>query len=111
MNGEINFSNRNELKEFIANNNYVLIRASASWCGPCKRISPYYIDHLSKLPSLVKRVYVDHDKHRDVSVALKVRAFPTFLFYNHGMPDVCLTGSNIEQLNRFFAEINNKIYI
>ena len=32
---------RNDFLEFIKNNPYVIVKATATWCGPCKRVKPF----------------------------------------------------------------------
>jgi len=109
MVNEISFEKRGELKTFIGNNKNVIIRVSASWCGPCKRIKPLLEEKINNLPNNIKVVFVDFDKHRDVASALKIKNVPTFMFYNNGYPDICLVGGDGDKVAKFFDNVVSKV--
>ncbi len=54
----------------------------ASWCGPCKRIAPFYDSLVEKYPN-VKFFKVDSGQPymKDVVTACNVRSLPTFCFF------------------------------
>ena len=108
---EISFNKRDDLKLFIKNNKHVIVRVSASWCGPRKKILPFVTEQIKNIPNNIKIVYVDFDTHRDVASALKIKSLPTFLFFFNGYPDVCLAGGDINKVASFFNKVVAKVSI
>ena len=109
MVNKVSFKTRAECKMCLLNNKYVIIKVSATWCGPCKRISSLVNACLEELPSNVVIIVVDFDAHRDVANALKVKSVPTFMFYSGGNPDICLVGANPQKVKKFFQDVNVKV--
>ena len=72
-----------EFHHHLANNNYLVVDFYAEWCGPCKRIAPS-IETLSKKYTNVKFLKVDVDDEHNLAEQYKVKAMPTFLFFNKG---------------------------
>lgn len=95
---------RSELINFINNNQYVVVKLTATWCGPCKRIKPFVDKCIAILPDEVKVVFVDGDQGADILRYLKWRAFPTFGNFINGEPMDILEGANQEKVLRFFQK-------
>ncbi|KAJ6831880.1 putative thioredoxin H4-1 [Iris pallida] len=57
----------------------VVANFSASWCGPCKVITPLYAEMSEKYPQLVF-LLIDVDELVDLSSSWDIRATPTFFF-------------------------------
>ena len=55
----------------------------ATWCGPCKVISPKF-EAFSKQYTTLKFVQVDVDAIPDISEEAGIRAMPTFQVYKDG---------------------------
>ncbi|POS82245.1 hypothetical protein EPUL_005650, partial [Erysiphe pulchra] len=72
-----------ELDIMIKTHEYVVIDAYATWCGPCRNISPIF-ESLSNRVDRVKFFKVDVDDAPDVAEALGIRAMPTFIFFRNG---------------------------
>lgn len=60
----------------------VVVDFYASWCGPCKRLSPILESSASSLSGRVKFLKVNVDKFNDLSKTYNVRAMPTVLMFD-----------------------------
>ncbi len=60
----------------------VFVDFYATWCGPCKRISPVLDDSATKLSGKVKFLKVNVDKHHKLSESYNVRSMPTALLFD-----------------------------
>ncbi|KAF3483118.1 thioredoxin [Arthroderma uncinatum] len=79
-----NIKNREEYNKAIAGPKLVLIDCFATWCGPCKAISPK-VDSLSEeYGSEVDFYKVDVDDCPEIAQELGVRSMPTFVFFKGG---------------------------
>ena len=105
---EISFDNRQDFVAFVKSNKNVIVRVSADWCGPCKRIKPT-IDELMSNMSSVKFVYVNYDKHSDVRSSLRVRSVPTFFHFKNGYGENCLIGGDKEKVIKFYETIKKNM--
>ncbi|KAJ1967160.1 hypothetical protein IWQ62_002029 [Dispira parvispora] len=68
----------------------VVVYFTATWCGPCRMISPV-VDSLAKEYPDICFVKVDVDKHSELSSEFGVRAMPTFKFVKKaegGTPEI-----------------------
>uniref|UniRef100_A0A3Q1FDM9 Thioredoxin n=1 Tax=Acanthochromis polyacanthus TaxID=80966 RepID=A0A3Q1FDM9_9TELE len=68
-----------------AGDKLVVVDFTATWCGPCRRISPEF-ERLSQLPENSNVIFlkVDVDEAEDVSSFCQVSCMPTFHFYKNG---------------------------
>ena len=55
---------------------------TATWCGPCRMISPVFENLAAEKTATFLKV--DVDDMPDVAAAAKVTAMPTFMFYKNG---------------------------
>ena len=73
----------NELNEVVSNNKKVLVDVYATWCGPCKMLSPI-IDKISEEEKNVVVLKTDIDENEDIAAAFGVEAIPTLLVFENG---------------------------
>ncbi|KIM82320.1 hypothetical protein PILCRDRAFT_820709 [Piloderma croceum F 1598] len=69
-------------------NKVVLVDYTASWCGPCRMISPI-LDKLAGAadPNRIEFYKVDVDETEEISARAGVTAMPTFHAYNSKSPN------------------------
>ncbi|KAE8632694.1 hypothetical protein XENTR_v10001638 [Xenopus tropicalis] len=72
---------QNILKE--AGDKLVVVDFTATWCGPCKMISPVFEKLSVENPDVVF-IKVDVDDAQDVAAHCDVKCMPTFHFYKNG---------------------------
>ncbi len=73
----------NELDVLVKNNNKVLIDLYATWCGPCKMLSPI-VDKVSEDCKDVLVLKTDIDENPDIANEFGVEAIPTLLIFENG---------------------------
>jgi len=71
-----------QLKE--AGDNLVIVDFYATWCGPCKMISPELEKMASSEFTDVMFLKVDVDENEDIAAEYNVTAMPTFIFFKNG---------------------------
>ncbi len=98
------FTTRKELADFVKSNKYVIVKTSATWCGPCKTVKPHVNKWLELLPESIKIVFIDADKGVDILRALKWHSLPTIGNFIDGYPMDIVVGANIEAYNGFFRK-------
>ncbi|WP_411023057.1 thioredoxin, partial [Salmonella sp. s51228] len=90
-------------EEIIKGNKNVAVDFYATWCGPCKMISPKFESLSSKYPD-VKFIKIDVDKNTWASEKYGISAMPTFLFFkDDARVGECIGASEekiIEELER-----------
>tara|TARA_Y100000389_G_C17458598_1_gene519947 strand:- start:3063 stop:3413 length:351 start_codon:yes stop_codon:yes gene_type:complete len=101
-----NLETRQELKEFLQNhkNKVVILKASASWCDPCKRIKDDFNRLFNDMPEGVSLIELDIDDGDDIATFLKIRKVPTMMNFVNGRPMDIYTTAEIHEVNQFFEK-------
>ena len=76
-----------------------VVKYSAKWCGPCKRIEPQYND-FAKNNTNINFLHVDVDEAADslATQVINVHSVPTFHFYKDGKVVDKQSGGNLAML-------------
>ena len=74
----------NELDQLLASEKLVVVDYTATWCGPCRLISPS-IDRLAtEYADLASVVKIDIDKNKDNAKKYGIRSIPAVLVFKEG---------------------------
>lgn len=71
-------------KEVLKSEVPVLVDFFATWCSPCKMISPSIEQLSSEMEGKAKVVKVDIDESSDLAGDYKVMSVPTLMFFKEG---------------------------
>ncbi|KAK7170738.1 hypothetical protein R3I94_000823 [Phoxinus phoxinus] len=82
-----------------AGNKLVVVDFTATWCGPCQSIAPFFKE-LSERQDNKDVVFlkVDVDDAQDVAAFCDIKSMPTFQFYKNGLKVDEFSGSNQSKL-------------
>ncbi|XP_027919510.1 TPR repeat-containing thioredoxin TDX isoform X2 [Vigna unguiculata] len=76
---------------------------TATWCGPCRFISPIYTSLAEKHPKVVF-LKIDIDEARDVAASWNISSVPTFFFVKNGKEVDSVVGADKSTLERKIAQ-------
>jgi len=71
-------------KEVLNSNVPVLVDFYATWCGPCKMVSPIIEQIEKEMDGKVKVCKIDVDEARDLAIKYEIMSIPTFLVFKNG---------------------------
>ena len=93
-----------EFDNLIENNTLVVVDFTATWCGPCKKIGPYF-DSLSQEFTSITFVKVDVDENEELVSRYEVSCMPTFMVIRNKEKVDEMSGAAEEQLKQMV--VNN----
>lgn len=79
----IELTQENYQKEVIESDKPVLIDFFATWCGPCKMVSPV-VDQIAAERPDIKVCKLDVDKNLDLARSFQVMSVPTLVAMKNG---------------------------
>jgi thioredoxin len=71
-------------KDIINGDKPVLVDFFATWCGPCRAMSPIIESLGQDLNGEIRILKVDIDKNQSVASHFQIRSVPTFLIFKKG---------------------------
>lgn len=90
--------NETELKDLLDSNKHVIVKFSAKWCSPCKRIHPKFVE-MSNNRTNVEFVHIDFDVAKDICEQYEVKSLPTFILFVDGKERHRFSGASEVTLN------------
>lgn len=72
--------------EMIQSNKPVLVDFHATWCGPCKMMSPILKEVKDNVGDAVSVIKVDVDKNPQAAAMYQVQGVPTLILFKNGEP-------------------------
>lgn len=85
----------------------ILVDFFATWCGPCKALSPILEEIAGEYADRIDVYKVDVDKEKELTIHFNVRTVPTLLFTKPGLqtPKLMLGVMGKEELKRHIEEL------
>ena len=78
--------------EVIQSDKPVMVDFWATWCGPCKMISPIVDQIATEMAGIAKIGKVDVDGNAGLANRFNIRSIPTLLFFKNGQLVDTITG-------------------
>ncbi|KQB44561.1 thiol reductase thioredoxin [Flavobacterium sp. L1I52] len=74
----------NNFNELIQSEKPILVDFFATWCGPCKMLSPILKDVKDQLGDQISIIKIDVDKNQQIAAQYQVRGVPTMILFQKG---------------------------
>lgn len=71
-------------KDIIDSSTPTLVDFFATWCGPCKMMSPILEDVKNEMGEEVRIIKIDVDKNPAAADKFQIRGVPTFILFQNG---------------------------
>jgi len=99
--------NEAELKKLLTTSKEpLLLQFSASWCRPCKMITPEVEKLVEEYPNITY-VYIDIDAHEEIGTRFEVQTIPLFLWYVNNRKVDSMTGIDMETFATKMDRVSN----
>jgi len=87
------------IEDILMSDTFILLYFTASWCGPCKKISPVIHDKFTKINNL--SIYkIDIEDNDEICEKYSIKSVPHFLLFKGGEKKLEYSGSDsIKLLN------------
>ena len=79
----LNINRNNFQEEVIHSDKPVLLDFWASWCGPCRMVSPI-VDEIARERSDIKVGKINVDEQMELAAAFKIMSIPTLVVMKDG---------------------------
>ena len=101
----MDYISKEQLFELQKSGNKILVQYTASWCGPCRQLSPR-LANISSSYDNIAFVKIDVDENMELAQNLLIRSVPTVIIYKG---EEILNRSQGAQPDGFYKDILNNL--
>lgn len=94
---ELKITSQNFEQEVLNSELPVLVDFWATWCGPCKMLSPIIEEVAKEYEGKVKVGKVNVDEEPDLAIKFRVTSIPTLILFKNGVVDQILIGYHTKE--------------
>jgi thioredoxin 1 len=73
-----------EFDNLLADESVLVVDCTATWCGPCKVISPSIDQLANEYSDRAKVLKLDIDANKSIAKRFKIKSIPAVLFFKQG---------------------------
>ena len=88
---------QNFKEEVLESEKPVLIDFFATWCGPCKMMSPIIDEIAKEVGDKIKVGKVDVDENQELAIKYDVMSIPTIIIFKNGKAEKTFVGLRDKQ--------------
>lgn len=81
---EVILNTKNFSEEINNTDKLVFIDFFATWCGPCKMLSPIIAEIANEYNETVKVCKVNIDENQELAIQYNIVSIPTLMFFKNG---------------------------
>ena len=70
--------------ELLESEKLVIVDFWATWCGPCRMLTPILDEVEEEMPEQIQVVKVNVDDADDIAAQFRIMSIPTLLFFKNG---------------------------
>ncbi len=96
--------NKETFTDIINGDTPILVDFFATWCGPCKTMSPILKDFSTQMGDRVRVIKIDVDKAPKTAEAYKIQGVPTLILFKGG--EILWRQSGVVQKTQLVKVIN-----
>lgn len=107
----IDIKSKADFDALLQKHSHVALQAHATWCGPCKAISPIFAKEATTQlsshaqPDRLAFAKFDTDEVPDLAQELGIRSIPAFFFFENGDKSDTVAGANPPALKARIAKM------
>lgn len=101
----VEYIQETELNSLLSDNELVVLDCTATWCGPCKVVSPLMDKLADEYKGLATVVKIDVNENPNVAKQLDIRSIPAVMFFKNG--DLLEKIVGIAPYEKFSAAVTN----
>lgn len=105
-----NITSKSQYDQLVKSTPFVAIQAHATWCGPCKAISPFFakLATAHARPGAFSFARFDTDEVPELAAELGISTIPAFFFFQDGDLKDDIKSANPKALQKMLEDMADR---